>query len=211
MTTRQRHSRGCSDRQLFSGSLWTMVSELRGSSPISKVWPSSKLPKCVFTGSQCPYGHCIFFLLKSHHRGQEFAWRKRNARFLYLVVHLLGAVEDIHHDPQSPPQVLGGLCLARPGWTCRSTAHGQVEGLRQGDVAAVSQGGDHQTCRVAKVLVGVPELCIADVGITMPLRVGPSAQTAMAKDTRFLTFTIWLPNLFNYHCQTSKPHVPPIM
>ena len=54
---------------------------------------------------------------------------------IYLVVHLFRAVEDVHHYPQGPPQVLGGLCLACASGTGRGSTHGEVQGLGQGDVA----------------------------------------------------------------------------
>lgn len=53
---------------------------------------------------------------------------------LYLVIHLLGAVKHIDHDAQRPAQVLGGLCLACACRSCWSPAHGQVQGLGEGDV-----------------------------------------------------------------------------
>lgn len=55
----------------------------------------------------------------------------------YLVVHLLRAVENVDHHAHCPAQVLGGLRL--PG-ACRAGGgppHEEVEGLGQGDVAAV--------------------------------------------------------------------------
>lgn len=55
----------------------------------------------------------------------------------YLVVHLLGAVEDIDHGAQGSAQVLGRLGLASPGGASRSSAHDQMEGLGQGYVASV--------------------------------------------------------------------------
>lgn len=55
---------------------------------------------------------------------------------LYLVVHLLRAVEDVHHDPDCPAQVLGGLCLSCASRACRGSSHDQVEGLGQGDIAS---------------------------------------------------------------------------
>lgn len=54
----------------------------------------------------------------------------------HLVVHLLGAVEHVDHDAQGAAQVFGGLGLARASGASRSSTHGQVEGLGQGDVAS---------------------------------------------------------------------------
>lgn len=60
-------------------------------------------------------------------------WNFSKYRFiaLYLVVHLLGAVEDVDHDGERSPQVLGGLCLASTRGTCWTTSHHQVERLKQ--------------------------------------------------------------------------------
>ena len=64
--------------------------------------------------------------------GSQGATCRRGA---HLVVHLLGAVEHVHHGAQGPAQVLRGLCLPGPGWAGRGPAHDQVEGLGQGYVA----------------------------------------------------------------------------
>lgn len=56
----------------------------------------------------------------------------------HLVVHLLGAVEDVHHDAQRSAQVLGGLGFPRACRTSWGSAHGQVERLSQCDVASVT-------------------------------------------------------------------------
>ena len=53
---------------------------------------------------------------------------------LYLVIHLLGAVEHVDHDAQRSAQVLGGFCLACARRPCRSPAHGQVQRLGEGDI-----------------------------------------------------------------------------
>ena len=53
-----------------------------------------------------------------------------------LVIHLLRAVEDVYHDPQSTAEV---LCCLRLPRTCRSgwsATHDEMEGLSQGDVAS---------------------------------------------------------------------------
>mmetsp|Transcript_12963 Transcript_12963/g.30944 ORF Transcript_12963/g.30944 Transcript_12963/m.30944 type:complete len:678 (-) Transcript_12963:353-2386(-) len=71
------------------------------------------------------------------------------------VVHLVGAVEDEHRQPDGARQILGGLGLARSGRAGGSATHDQVEGLCEGDVAAVGQGRDDQTATVAHVLVHV--------------------------------------------------------
>ena len=92
----------------------------------------------------------------------------------YPVVHLFGAVEDVHHDAQCPSQILGGLRLSCAGGPCWSTAHGEVEGLGERDVAAICEGRDHQASRVAKVLVRVLELGITDVGVAMLVTFSPS-------------------------------------
>ncbi len=44
-----------------------------------------------------------------------------------------------------------------------------MEGLGEGDVAAVRQGSDHQAGCVPEVLVGVLELGVTDVGVAVPL------------------------------------------
>lgn len=58
----------------------------------------------------------------------------------HLVVHLLGAVEDVHHGAERPAQVLRGLRLAGPGRAGGGAAHDQVERLGQGDVAPAGTG-----------------------------------------------------------------------
>jgi len=54
---------------------------------------------------------------------------------IYLVVHLLGAVEHVDHDAKCSPEVLGGFRLARAGRTSRGSTHGQMERLGECDVA----------------------------------------------------------------------------
>lgn len=53
----------------------------------------------------------------------------------HLVVHLLGAVEDVHHGAQGSAQVLGCLSLACASRASRGSTHNQMERLREGDVA----------------------------------------------------------------------------
>ena len=62
----------------------------------------------------------------------------------YLVVHLFWAVEDVDHDAQRSAQILGCLGLTSPGRASRSTAHCQVERLRQRDVAPTV----HKICHI---------------------------------------------------------------
>jgi len=85
--------------------------------------------------------HLEYFANSSSNNDKtNYQWHNKDP---YPVVHLFGAVEDVHHDAQSSSQVLGGLCLAcpsRPGW---GTTHCQMEGLGEGDVAAISEGRDH--------------------------------------------------------------------
>lgn len=60
--------------------------------------------------------------------------------FAHLVVHLLRAVEHVHHDAEGPSQIFGRLslpCACRPSWC---SAHGQVEGLSQSDVTSKFRG-----------------------------------------------------------------------
>lgn len=59
-----------------------------------------------------------------------------------LVVHLLRAVEDIYHGAQGSAQVLGCLGLARASWTRRGSAHDEMQGLCERDVAPA---GDPQS------------------------------------------------------------------
>lgn len=58
----------------------------------------------------------------------------------YLVVHLLGAVEHVDHNPHRPAQVFGGLCLAGACGASGGPPHVEVKGLCQGDVAPVEGG-----------------------------------------------------------------------
>jgi len=55
---------------------------------------------------------------------------------VYLVVHLFGAVEDVDHDTERSPEVLGGLCFAGASWSSRCSAHCQMQRLRKCDVAS---------------------------------------------------------------------------
>ena len=52
-----------------------------------------------------------------------------------LVIHLLGAVEHVHHDTQRSAKILGSLCLSGTSGPGRGSGHRQMEGLCQGDVA----------------------------------------------------------------------------
>lgn len=53
----------------------------------------------------------------------------------HLVVHLLGAVEDVDHHADRPAQVLGGLCFSGACGAGGGPPHEEMEGLCQGDVA----------------------------------------------------------------------------
>ncbi len=91
-----------------------------------------------------------------------------------LVVHLLRAIEHIHHEAERSAKILGRLGLARTGWTGRRATHNQMQRLCQRDVAAIGQGCDDQTRLVAQVLVGILELRVADVDeAVLPLVVPP--------------------------------------
>lgn len=70
------------------------------------------------------------------HEGGMFKVTQQRRGLAHLVVHLLRAVEHVHHDAQGSAQVFGGLRLPCACGTCRSAAHGEVEGLRQRDVAS---------------------------------------------------------------------------
>ena len=89
--------------------------------------------------------------------------------FAYLVVHLFRTVEHVHHNSESFSQIFGGFCLTCSGWTSRSTTHGEMEGLGECDVAAISQWSDHKSSSIAKVLIRVLELGITDVCKAMVL------------------------------------------
>ena len=51
-----------------------------------------------------------------------------------LVIHLFRAVEDVDHDTERSTQILGRLGFTRTSRSGRSTAHNQMERLRQCDV-----------------------------------------------------------------------------
>lgn len=68
-------------------------------------------------------------------------WSSRGTWASHLVVHLLGAVEDVDHGAQGSAQVLGRLRLARPGGAGGGSAHDQVQGLGQGYVAPAKDPG----------------------------------------------------------------------
>ena len=46
-----------------------------------------------------------------------------------LVVHLLGTVEDVDHDPNRSSKVLRRLCLACSSWSLGSPTHDEMQGL----------------------------------------------------------------------------------
>ena len=50
-------------------------------------------------------------------------WVKVHRQPSHLVVHLLGAVEDVDHDTQGSAKILSGLSLTGSCWAGRSTAH----------------------------------------------------------------------------------------
>merc|ERR1719506_3295588 len=79
------------------------------------------------------------------------------------VRHLVGAVE--HHDRETDRtgQVLRRLGLPGPRRASRSTTQDQVAGLRQRDVAAVRQRGDHKAPAVAHILEEVQRHPVADL------------------------------------------------
>mmetsp|Transcript_13737 Transcript_13737/g.31796 ORF Transcript_13737/g.31796 Transcript_13737/m.31796 type:complete len:346 (+) Transcript_13737:7453-8490(+) len=80
-----------------------------------------------------------------------------------LVVHLIRAVEHVHHVAGRASQVLDSLCLARTSRSSRRSTHDQALGLAQCDVAPVSQRSDHEATAVADVLVTVVALEIGQV------------------------------------------------
>ena len=51
-----------------------------------------------------------------------------------LVVHLLGAVEDVDHDPDGSSKILRRLCFACSSRSLGCASHDQVQALGQGDV-----------------------------------------------------------------------------
>ena len=55
---------------------------------------------------------------------------------------------------------LGCLGFASACGASRGPSKLQVEGPRQGEVAAVGEGGDHQTSRVPKVFITIDKLSI---------------------------------------------------
>lgn len=76
----------------------------------------------------------------------------------YLVVHLFGAVEDIHHNSKGSTQVLGGLSFSSASWSRRGSTHGEMEGLGQGDVTS----GGAKSCKFQTLEVFhriVPMVC----------------------------------------------------
>lgn len=54
----------------------------------------------------------------------------------YLVVHLFRAVEHVHHNSQSSPQILSSLGFTGSRGTGRRTAHGQMKRLSQSNVTS---------------------------------------------------------------------------
>ena len=53
--------------------------------------------------------------------------------------------------------------IRHPTWPCWRTTHGQVQRLRQGDVASIGQRCDDQTWLIAEILVCIAKLSIANV------------------------------------------------
>ena len=82
-----------------------------------------------------------------------------------LVVHLITAVEDIHHDAESPTKVLGRLCLACACRALGSTAQDDVHCLRKSDVASIRERRNDQAAAVPNVLIAEVANIIADVDL----------------------------------------------
>ena len=76
--------------------------------------------------------------------------------------HVTRAVEDDTLLCKGLGEILRRLSLARAGRTSRGAAHDEVERLCESDVAAVSEGSDHQPGSVAQVLVTVTELRVTN-------------------------------------------------
>ena len=79
------------------------------------------------------------------------------------IVHLVRAVEHVHHDSERAAQILGGFRLARPCGAGRCAAKDEPRRLRERDVATVRERRDHQRAAVPDVLVGVRLVEIANV------------------------------------------------
>ena len=69
----------------------------------------------------------------------------------------------MHPDREAAAQVLGRLGLAGAGGAGGRAAEAEAERLRERDVAAVGERGDHEAAAVADVLVRVFELGVGDV------------------------------------------------
>ena len=61
-----------------------------------------------------------------------------------LVVHLLRAVEDVDHHAEGSAKIFCRFRLSGSGRSGRRSAHDQMQRLRQGDVAAIGERGDHK-------------------------------------------------------------------
>ena len=59
-----------------------------------------------------------------------------------LVVHLLGTVEDVDHDPDCSSKILRRLCFARSSRSLGCASHDQVQALGQGDVTPGNRDGN---------------------------------------------------------------------
>lgn len=61
----------------------------------------------------------------------------------YLIIHLLGAIENIYHDTQGPSKIFGGLCLSSSSWTSWGTTHSQMQWLSQCDITPTNINNLH--------------------------------------------------------------------
>ena len=91
-----------------------------------------------------------------------------------LVVHLVGAVHHNDPDGEASTEILGRLGLACTRRARGRAAQTEAERLRERDVAAVGEAGDHEAAWVAHVLVRVLELGVRDVDHAVALLLVPA-------------------------------------
>ena len=114
----------------------------------------------------------------------------------HLEVHAFSTVCDHTEQPHGFGQIFDGLSFPRTSWTswCPSQVHG--EGLSDGEIDPVCQGGDHQTTVQTHVLVaetklaralphhdGVGFLFPVEPQLTLPLKLSCLHDTASRAET----------------------------
>lgn len=90
-----------------------------------------------------------------------------------LVVHLIGAVEDIAWQGKCSSKILCGLCFARSCRTGRRSSQEEPQPHGERHVAAIGERGDHKTACVSDPLVEILGAEVADSNLRVQGRGQP--------------------------------------